>query len=176
MLTEDQILVLREQNELTRRKWPPSCLDSCDALQTSPSLSLWPSIVFPPTALMINLAGYRVRLPLPGGREVPGPPSQLAPTLKFGVPWPLAGHSVQATMDPGFVQLKICTIWGALFEKKDYKVMNTKSGAKMDKEKALGKINMFNIWYVAQLWENSEKSITFLNYLTFLNSLWSYMI
>jgi len=176
MLTEDQILVLREQNELARRKWPPCCLDSCDALQTSPSLSLWPNIVFPPTALMISLAVYRVRLPLPGGREVPGSPSWLAPTLKFGVPWPLAGHSAQATLDPGFVQLKICTILGALFEKKDYKVLSTKSRAKMDKEKALGKINMFNIRYVAQLSENSEYSITFLNYLTFLNSLWSSVI
>ena len=69
------------------------------------------------------------------------------------------------------MQLKICTILGALFEKKDYKVLSTKSRAKMDKEKALGKINMFNIRYVAQLSENSEYSITFLNYLTFLNSL-----
>lgn len=85
MLTEDQILVLREQNELACGKCPPCCLDSCYVLQTSPSLSLWPNIVFPPTALMISLAIHRVRLPLPGGRRVPGSPFRLAPILKFGV-------------------------------------------------------------------------------------------
>ena len=39
------MLVLREQNELTCMKCPPYCLESCDALQTSPSHSLWPNIV-----------------------------------------------------------------------------------------------------------------------------------
>ena len=83
MLTKDQILVLREQNELTCTKCPPYCLESCDALQTSPSHSLWPNIVLPPTALMVSLGIYRVRLPLPGGREVPGSLSVLSPFLQF---------------------------------------------------------------------------------------------
>lgn len=157
---ENKWISMREMSTMLSDMW---CL-----LQTSP-LSLWPNIVFPPTALMISLAIHRVRLPLPGGRRVPGPHLGSLPILKFGVSWPIAGHSAQATVDPDFVQLKICTILGALLRKKDYKVMNTKSGAKMDKEKALGKINMLNIWYVAQLWENSENSITFLSYLIFLN-------
>ena len=179
MLTKDQILVLREQNELTCTKCPPYCLESCDALQTSPSHSLWPNIVFPPTALTVSLGIYRVRLPLPGGREVPGSLSVLSPFLHSQI-WssltPIWGSLSPSYSGPRFCATQNWTIWGAHFEEKDYKVTNTKSSAKMGKEKALEKINMFNIWYVAQFSENSENSITFLNYLTFLNSFWSGMI
>lgn len=121
--------------------------------------------------LLRSVWEFTVRLPLPGGREVPGSLSVLSPFLQF---------SNLEFLDPYLdTQPKLQwtqAIWGALFKKKDFKVTNTKSSAKMGKEKALEKINMFNIWYVAQFSENSENSITFLNYLRFLNSFWSYMI
>lgn len=58
--------------------------------------------------------------------------------------WTLSPH---ATVDPGSVQPKMCTIWGALSEKKDYKVTNTKLSAKTNiyKEKAMAINYIFKI-------------------------------